>query len=120
MDGKSVSTEKCRELLAQITALTITGKLHWEKPTHTSYRYADWNEILLFLGPNARVEDKHSVRYLHFSPLFLTEKLEFKSDDPKLHNAMMALIYAVEAATEHQKSSNPFALTNELLKRFKT
>jgi len=35
-----------------------------------------------------------------------------------LHNSLLALVHAVEAATEQQSPTDPFALTDELLRQF--
>lgn len=109
-------TERLRALLARVTALTAEGTLRWEKQAHSSHRYAKWNGVLLILGPDVPLEDRKTPRYLHITPLFSLEWLEVRSDDPDLRNSLMALIYAVEAATEHQSPTDPFALTDELLR----
>jgi hypothetical protein len=120
MNHEPALTEGLRTLLAQLTSLTTSGALHWEKQAHSSHRYARWNDILLILGPDAPLEDHQHPRYLHLTPLFSQGWLEIKSDDPALHNSLLALGYAVEGATEHQLPTDPFALTDELLRLLKT
>lgn len=112
-------TELLHTLLAQVTSLTANGALHWEKQAHSSHRYAEWNDILLILGPDAPLEDRKTPRYLHVTPLFSPGWLEIRSDDADLRNSLMALVYAVEAATEYQPLTDPFALTDDLLRQLK-
>ena len=112
----SALTEKLRTVLAQITALTASGTLHWTKQIHSAHRYAEWNDILLILGPDVSHEDHKTPRYLHITPLFKPQWTEVSSLDLELRDALLALIYAVEAATIHQPPTDPFALTDELLK----
>jgi hypothetical protein len=112
----SALTERLRALLAQITALTASGTLHWTKQIHSSHRYAEWNGILLLLGPDVPLEDHKTPRFLHITPLFKPQWTEVSSVDPELHDSLLALIYSVEAATVHQQPIDPFALTDQLLK----
>ncbi len=110
--------EQLRQLLAQLTSLTARGTIQWKKQAHSSHRYAEWNNILLILGPSTPVEDPLVPRYLHITPLFEPQWQEIKSDDPDLRDSLLALVYAVEAATLHQPPTDPFALNDELLRRF--
>jgi hypothetical protein len=120
MNRTPALTEQLCLLLARITALTANGSLHWKKQAHSSHRYAQWEHIVLILGPDAPLEDHQTIRYLHITPLFSVERVEIKSDDPDLRLPLLALVYAVEAATahQHQQSTDPLSLTDELLKLF--
>ena len=114
----SVITERLRALLAQITALTADGSLRWEKQAHSSHRYAKWNDTLLILGPSVPIEDHQTPRYLHITVLFEPQWQEINSNDPDLRDSLLALVYAVEAGTVHQSPTDPFTLTDELMRRF--
>ena len=109
--------DRLRMLLAQVTSLTANGTIHWEKQVHSAHRYARWNDIILILGPAVPLEDHKTPRYLHVTPLHSEEWLEVRSDDTDLRNSLLALVYAVEAATEQQSPTDPFALTDELLRQ---
>ena len=96
-----VVTEQLRKLLAQITALTACGTLHWMKQVRTAHRYAEWNETVLIIGPGVSDEDQKTPRYVRFSPLFKQQWTEINSIDPELHDDVLALIDAVDASTGH-------------------
>jgi hypothetical protein len=117
MNRDPALTERLRTLLTQVTSLTANGSLHWEKQVHSAHRYARWNDILLILGPAAPLEDHKTPRYLHLTPLHSEDWLEVTSNDMELRNSLLALVYAVEAATVQQPPTDPFALTEELLMR---
>lgn len=108
-------TEQFRTLLAQLTSLTISGSLHWDRQINSSHRYAKWNDNLLILGPAAPLEDHKMARYLFITPLNAPTSIEINSDDPELRASLLALVYAVEAATADQKPRDPFALTQGAL-----
>jgi hypothetical protein len=120
MNRTPALTERLCLLLAHITSLTANSSLHWKKQAHSSHYYAQWETMLMILGPGAPIEDHQTIRYLHITPLFSLERVEIKSDDPHLRTPLLALVYAVEAATahQHQPSSDPLTLTDELLKLF--
>ena len=42
-----------KALLAQLTSLTSSGSLKWERQRNSAHRYARWNNSLLILGPTA-------------------------------------------------------------------
>jgi len=121
MNRTPALTEQLCLLLAQITTLTASSLLHWEKHAYSSHYYAKWDEVLMILGPDAPLKDHEITRYLHITPLFSLERIEIESDDPDLRVPMLALVYAVEAATvhQHQPLTEPLTLTDELLKLFK-
>ena len=118
MNRNPALTERLRALLAQITSLTASGSLRWEKQARSSHRYAKWNHTLLILGPSDPIEDYKTPRYLHITLLFEPQWQEISSNDPDLRDALLALVYAVEAATVHQPPTDPSALTDELMRRF--
>ena len=109
-------TERLRALLAQITSLTAGGSLHWEKRSHSAHRYARWNDVLLILGPDVPLEDHKSPRYLHITTVLEPQWTEINSADHELRNSLLALVYAVEAATANQPATDPFEVAGELLK----
>jgi hypothetical protein len=109
-------TERLRSMLAQITSLTVGGSLHWEKRAHSAHRYARWNDVLLILGPDVSLEDHKTPRYLHITTLLEPQWTEINSEDTELRNSLLALVYAVEAATANQPPTDPFEVTGELLR----
>lgn len=120
MNRTPALTEQLCLLLAQITSLTANGLLHWQRHAYSSHYYAQWDEVLMILGPDAPLKNHETTRYLHITPLFSLERIEIESDDPALRVPMLALVYAVEAATahQHQPLTEPLTLTDELLKLF--
>lgn len=117
MSPDSSTTEKLRALLAQITTLTTTGQLHWERQLHSAHRYARWNNNLLILGPNVAPDDHQTPRYLFITPFDSPDCIEINSDDAELGAAVLALAHAVEAATASEPPTDPFAITDELISR---
>ena len=104
-----------RALLAQLTSLTATGSLHWERQVHSAHRYARWNNNLLILGPTDSLDDHKIPRYLFLTPLNSPAGTEITTEDPELRAALLALVYAVEAATATQEPRDPFGITQEAL-----
>lgn len=113
MDRQNIALERLRALLAQMTALTASGTLVWQKQVRSAHRYARWNDFLLILGPAAPLEDHKTPRYLHITTVLEPQWTEVNSDDPELRNSLLALVYAVEAATVDQQPVDPFALTDD-------
>jgi hypothetical protein len=109
-------TDRLRSMLAQVTALTATGSLKWERQVDSAHRYARWDKILLILGPDVPLEDHKTPRYLHITAWLEPNWTEISSEDPELRYSLLALVYAVEAATVHQRPTDPFVLTDQLLK----
>jgi hypothetical protein len=108
-------TEKLRVLLAQLTSLTVSGSLHWERQLQSAHRYAKWNDNLLILGPATPLEDHKTPRYLFITPFSSPSHIEIASDDAELRAPLLALVYAVEAAIVDQKPTDPFSLTHDAL-----
>ena len=115
LDPKTV--ERLRELLAQITALTTTKGIHWERQINSAHRYARWNNNLLILGPDSSLEERDVPRYLFITPFDSPDCIEVNSNDEELGAAVLALVRAVEAQTRDEPPVDPFAVTQELLHR---
>ena len=108
-DDKTVKER--RELLAQLTSLTVNGKLQWERQANSAHRYARWNNNLLILGPTSPLDDHEIPRYLFITPFDSPTGTEIKSDDAELRASLLALVYAAEAASADRKPRDPFALS---------
>ena len=104
-----------RELLAQLTSLTVKGTLRWERQARSAHRYARWNRNLLILGPTSPLDDHKVPRYLFITPFSSPTGIEITSEDMDLRASLLALVYAVEAATSDQKPRDPFALSEQAL-----
>jgi hypothetical protein len=104
-----------RGLLAQLTSLTVNGSLRWERQARSAHRYARWNNSLLILGPTSPIDDDTVPRYLFITPFSSPTGTEITSDDTDLRVSLLALVYAVEAATSDQKPKDPFALSEQAL-----
>lgn len=115
MSRNPALTEQFRTLLAQLTSLTVSGSLRWERQINSAHRYARWNNNLLILGPAAPLEDHKTPRYLFITPFDAPTCIEVTSDDKGLRAPLLALVYAVEAATANQEPRDPFALTQDAL-----
>ncbi len=113
--GQSL-TEQQRQLLARLTSLTASGSLHWENQQGSSHYFADWDGILLILGPDgSSLRNSEQIGYLHITPLFSVKRMEINTENPELRNSLLQLIYAVEAAIESQPETPPFT-SEDLLK----
>lgn len=115
--SSDVATERLRSLLAQITLLTTEGDIHWERQLHSAHRYARWKNNLLILGPNVAPDDQKTPRYLFITPFDSADCIEINSDHSELGPAVLALMRAVESATASKPSTDPFAISDELLSR---
>lgn len=104
-----------KALIAQLTSLTSSGSLKWERQRNSAHRYARWNNSLLILGPTASLDDHKIPRYLFLTPLTSPTGIEITTEDPDLHAPLLALVSAVEAATAHQAPRDPFALGEHAL-----
>lgn len=117
MTANPETTERLRTLLAQITALTTTNDIHWERQVNSAHRYARWNNHLLILGPDAPPGETEVARYLFITPFDSPDCIEVNSSDAELGAAVLALVRAVEAQTRDAPTVDPFAVTDELLQR---
>ena len=113
--SENQTTTNRRELLTQLTSLTVNGALRWERQTRSAHRYARWNNNLLILGPTSPLDDHKLPRYLFVTPFSAPTGIEITSEDKDLHAPLLALVYAVEAATLDQKARDPFALNEPAL-----
>ncbi|HEY0324035.1 MAG TPA: hypothetical protein VGC66_24010 [Pyrinomonadaceae bacterium] len=111
------TTERLRVLLAQITTLTATNDIKWERQVNSAHRYARWNNNLLILGPDAPLSQTDVARYLFITPFDSPDHIEVNSSDEELGEAVLALVRAVEAQTRDAPPVDPFSVTNELLQR---
>ena len=117
MTPDPATTERLRALLAQLTVLTTTNALHWERQVNSAHRYARWNNNLLILGPDASMDDDKVARYLFITPFDSPDCIEVNSNDKELGAALIALVKAVEAQTRNDAPQDPFSVTAELLNR---
>lgn len=117
MSPDPATTERLRALLAQITALTTTDDLHWERRVNSAHRYARWNNNLLILGPDAPLDESKVPRYLVITPFDSPDYIEINSNSEELGAAVLALVRAVEAQTRTEPATDPFAVSEELLDR---
>ena|SRR5690349_631664 len=104
-----------RNLLARLVSLTADGKLRWERQANSAHRYARWNDNLLILGPTSSLEDHDIPRYLFITPLNSPTGMEIHSDDINLRAPLLALVYAVEAATAGQEPRDPFSINQDAM-----
>jgi hypothetical protein len=118
MERDQVTTERLQKLIAQISALTETGELRWERQRGSAHRYARWNNNLLILGP-ADV-DQRVPRYLFVTPFDSPNCIEANSNDPKLGSAVLDLCDKVDAATKNQPAVDPFSIDSAILDRLIT
>ncbi len=115
MARDSATTLRLRTLLGQITSLTKSGGLHWERQLGSAHRYARWNNHLLILGPDVPATDKKIPRSLIITPFDSPAYVEICSNDTDLGEGVLALAQEIESATAHEPPTDPFAVTNELL-----
>ena len=104
-----------KALLAQLTSLTASGSLRWERQRNSAHRYARWNNNLLILGPTASLDDHKIPRYLFLTPLTSPTGIEITTEHEELREPLLGLVNAVEAATAHQEPRDPFALGEHAL-----
>lgn len=113
----TAETERLRTLLANITSLTRTGELHWERQVNSAHRYARWKNHLLILGPDTLPGDKETTRYLFITPFDSPDCIEVCSNDAASGPAVLSLVEAVESQTTNEPPADPFALTDDFLSR---
>jgi hypothetical protein len=111
------TTERLRGLLAQITALTTTNDIHWDRQLNSQHRYARWHNTLLILGPDSAPDEPEVPRYLFITPFDSPDCIEINSSNVELGPAVLALVRAAEAQTRDEPPIDPFAVTEELLQR---
>jgi len=110
-------TERLRNGLAKIKALTKSGELQWEKQIGTAHRFARHNNNLLILGPATPMSDHSVPRYLFITPFDSPNCIEINSNDPELGSAVMDLAKTVELAGKDKPATDPFEITRDLAAR---
>ena len=119
MERDQARTERLQKLIGNISAITESGELHWERQQGSAHRYARWNNNLLILGP-ADVKDKSVPRYLFITPFDSPDYIEANSEDPVLGSAILSLFDKVDAATKNQPAVDPFSVDSAILDRLIT
>ena len=115
MDRDTATTERLRNLVAQIQNLTNTHELQWQRQIGSAHRFARWNNNLLILGPAAA--DQQLPRYLFITPFDSPDCIEVNSQDRELGGAIAKLFETVEKATKGEAAVDPFAIDSALLDR---
>lgn len=119
MTSDAETVERLRRFIDHISSLTEKGELHWERQLGSAHRYARLDNHLLILGPATPMAETNIPRYLFITPFDSPECIEINSDDVKLGPAVMKLAQEVEAVTQHQPATDPFAINVEILNRLK-
>ena len=119
MERDQATTERLQRLIGQLSTLTRSGELHWERQQGSAHRYARWNNNLLILGP-ADADDKHAPRYLFITPFDSPDCVEVNSADSALGSEVRALFDEVDAATRNQPAVDPFSINSAILDRLIT
>ena len=110
-------TERLRRLIAQISKLTESGELHWERQLGSAHRYARWNNNLLILGPSEPLTNTKVSRYLFITPFDSPACVEINSNDEELGGALEKLVAVVEKASRDEPPTDPFAVNEDVLSR---
>ena len=119
MTSDSGTADRLQRFIDQVSSLTEKGELHWDRQLGSAHRYARLDNHLLILGPATPISEKNVPRYLFITPFDSPECIEINSDDVKLGPAVMRLAQKVEAITQHQPATDPFAINSEILNRLK-
>jgi len=119
MTSEPKTADRLQRFIEHVSSLTEKGELQWERQLGSAHRYARLYNHLLILGPATPISDKHIPRYLFITPFDSPECIEINSDDVKLGAAVMKLAQQVEAVTQHQPATDPFAINAEILNRLK-
>jgi hypothetical protein len=117
MARDAATKQKLQSLLTQISSLTQSGGLHWERQVGSAHRYARLNNNLLILGPASSLSDKAVARYLFITPFDSPTCIEINSDDPDFGAEIMKLVGEVETASRQEPPTDPFAITDDVLSR---
>jgi len=109
------TTDRLRRFIDQVSSLTEKHELHWDRQSGSAHRYARLNNHLLILGP---ATPSGSVpRYLFITPFDSPQCIEINSNDVELGPAVLKLVHDVEALTQNQPATDPFAVNVEFLNR---
>lgn len=117
MTRDSETTDRLRRFIDQITSLTQQHELRWERQSGSAHRYARLKNHLLILGPATPVSDTNVPRYLFITPFDSPDCIEINSDDVDLGAAVLKLVQDVEALTQNQSATDPFAINLDFLNR---
>ena len=120
MDRDLATTDRLRNLISKLAALTTSGQLHWEKQAGSAHRYARWNNNLLILGPATPVSETNIPRYLFITPFVSPDCIEINSEDADLGSQVMKLVMEVEKVSRAEPATDPFAVTDQLLERLES
>ena len=112
-----VINERLAKLLDELTSLTRTGELHWERRLGSAHRYARWKNNLLILGPAEPLSETKTPRYLFVTPFDSPSCIEISSDDSSLGPSLLELVKLVEQMSKHEPPTDPFGLTEEEMSR---
>jgi hypothetical protein len=117
MTREPVTNERLAKLLDELTSLTRSGELHWERQLGSAHRYARWKNNLLILGPAEPLSETKTPRYLFVTPFDSPSCIEISSGDPSLGPTLLELVTLVEQMSKHEPPTDPFGLTEEELSR---
>ena len=117
MNRDSETTDRLRRFIHLLISLTEKHELPWERQLGSAHRYARFNNHLLILGPATPPSATNVPRYLFITPFDSPECIEINSDDIDLGAAVLKLVQAVEAITQNQPTTDPFAVNVEFLNR---
>lgn len=117
MTRDSETTNRLRSFIEQISSLTAKHELQWERQSGSAHRYARLNNHLLILGPATPMSGSNVPRYLFITPFDSPQCIEINSDDAELGAAVLKLVQEVEAITQDQPTTDPFAINVDFLNR---
>ena len=118
MTRDAATTDRLRRVIDQLSALTDKQQLHWERQLGSAHRYARLDNNLIILGPAAPISS-NVPRYLFITPFDSPDCIEINSDDTDLGAAVLKLVQEVEAITQNQPTTDPFAINDEFLNRLR-
>jgi hypothetical protein len=116
MARDQATNQRLTSLISQLTSLTSSGELHWERQLGSAHRYARWKDNLLILGPAEPLET-NVPRYLFVTPFDSPSCVEISSSDEDLGGAVMNLVATVEESTKEEPPTDPFAINEDVLAR---
>ena len=119
MTRDSETTDRLRRFIDQLSSLTKKHELQWERQSGSAHRYARLDNHLLILGPATPMAESNVPRYLFITPFDSPQCIEINSDDTDLGGAVLKLVQEVEAITQNQTPTDPFAIHVEFLNRLK-
>jgi hypothetical protein len=117
MARDQTTSDRIRTLLAQLTSITESGELHWERQVSSAHRYARWHNNLLIIGPSESSSETSAPRYLFITPFDSPACVEINSNDPELGDLLLQLVSAVERASSNEPPTDPFSIREEVLSR---